>query len=588
MQYGDQAEVVEFLTRSQYDKTNTEPRVIETHISIIVLRGDRAWKLKRALHLPYLDFSTAAMRATACEREVQLNRRTAPGIYLGTRRITRQADNTLAFDGDGALVDAVVEMRRFDDQGLFSRLAAEGGLTRNVLTALARNIAGFHQQAQIHPGVAGAGAIESVLELNEQNTDMAAVFGNDAVRALRSALRCGLQQHQTLLDARAAAGKIRHCHGDLHLRNICLIDGVPTLFDCIEFNESIAVIDVLYDLAFLLMDLWQAGLRADANWVMNRYLDACDEIDGLTLLPYFMALRASIRAQVLATQAQLPGISHRDQIVAEAQNYLDLAMSMLEPAAPILVAIGGLSGSGKSTVAAGIAHLIGAPPGARVLASDRIRKHLAGVPPESTLPPHTYTREASERVYRTLYQQAEAILANRASVVADAVFARPEERQRIEHCAARADVPFVGIWLQVQADTLITRVEARRDDPSDAGKDVVLEQLARYQPASDWANIEAGEAAEATLHKVLAVIESHPVPTIASASPPPWSEAPPGWDWLAQDADGRWYWYAVEPQLGFAGGVWRSPRRAQQFAAQGACNPRWHESCRKRPQGETT
>ena len=490
MQYGKQTEIIDFL--KQAGAASDDVRVIPTHISVIVLKGDKAWKLKRAVLLPYADFSTPGLRLAACEREVVLNRRTAPSIYLGTRRITRQADGSLAFDGPGELIDAVVEMRRFDDDTLFSKLAAAGRLGRPLLSALARDIAVFHQEAEERPGD-GAANIEAILTLNEKSTQMAQVLGEAAVHELRAALRTGLTQHHQRLAARGHAGRIRLCHGDLHLRNLCLVDGHPTLFDCIEFNEALSTIDVLYDLAFLLMDLWQAGLREEANWLMNRYLDESDDTDGLPLLPYFMALRASIRAQVLATQAGMPGEPHNEKLAADAQAYLTLAMELLQPAPVRLLAIGGLSGSGKSTRAAAVAHQIGAAPGARILATDRIRKKLAGVTALTRLPAHSYTLESSQRVYSALYAQAARTLAEGYSVIADAVFSRLDERQAIERCATEAGVPFQGIWLETDPATLISRVEARRDDPSDATAQVVRAQLERGLGPLSWTVIPAAE-----------------------------------------------------------------------------------------------
>lgn len=572
MLVGDQSDIIEFLRASAAASGTGPAEIIETHISIIVLGPERVWKLKRAVRLPYADFSTPERRTAACEHEVALNRRTAPELYLGVRRITRGHDGRLAFDAPGELADAVVEMRRFDQNTLFSELARAGRLDRPTLTALARNIARFHAAAQSKECPHGAANIADILELNEQNTALPAMLGEQATHALRGALRDALARHRDVLDARARAGKIRHCHGDLHLRNLCLIDGHPTLFDCIEFNDALATSDVLYDLAFLLMDLWHAGLPAEANWVMNRYLDDNDETDGLALLPFFMALRASIRAQVLATQAELPDSANRAALVDEANGYLNLATQFLQPATPCLLAIGGLSGSGKSTVAAAIAHRLGAAPGARVLATDRIRKQLAGVPAETRLPKESYTREASERVYATLYERTLTTLGANTSVIADAVFSRPEERQAIADCAARAGTGFQGVWLDAPPETLLPRVQARRNDPSDASIDVVQLQLARGTGAIDWATIPAGGDLAATAEAVLAV-----------ALTPSWSQAPEGFNWLAQDADGRWFWFAVAPQMGVAGGVWRSPRRAQRFAGQGVPNPLWYESCRQRP-----
>lgn len=507
MHDGDQSEVVEFLKRrSQAATAGNDASVIQTHISIVVLRGDRAWKLKRALRLPYADFSTVALRAAACEAEVRLNRRTAPSLYLGVRRITREPGGALTIDGDGELVETVVEMRRFDEDTVFSRLAAAGRLDRPMLSSLARNIAAFHAQADVLEGSQGAQRFTDILDLNEQCADMAPVLGEAPVNALRGALRAALEDHRECLDARAAAGKVRRCHGDLHLNNLCLVDGEPTLFDCIEFNDTLATTDVLYDLAFLLMDLWQAGRQADANWVMNRYMDACDESDGLPLLPCFMALRASIRAQVLCTQARMPLATQAAETRAQAQAYLELALRLLRPVAPRLVAIGGLSGSGKSTVAAAIAHRVGAPPGARILATDRIRKRLAGVPAEATLPAHTYTAESSARVYRVLCDETARTLESRYSVIADAVFSKDHERERIAECAAGAGVPFHGFWLTADPATLLARVEARRNDPSDATASVVLAQLERHAPPQTWSSVVAGGTADATAETVMTLL----------------------------------------------------------------------------------
>ena len=450
--------------------------------------------------------------------------------------------------------------------------ADRGELHRPLLTELARRIATFHSDAEIHAEVNGSAAIETVLALNEQCPDMAPVFGASAVDDLRLKLRAALDQHRALLDQRARSGKLRRCHDDLHLGNICLVDGRPALFDCIEFNNSIAIIDVLYDLAFLLMDLWEKDRRNDANWLLNRYLDENDETDGMSLLPMFMALRASIRAQVLATQANMPGTPDRAAIVQRAHSYFSLAVELLQPVAPGLLAIGGLSGTGKSTFAASIAHEMGAPPGARVLSSDRIRKQLAGVPAETVLPSNTYTPESSKRVYSALYERALMTLAAGGAVVADAVFGREAERREIESRARQAGVAFKGVWLEASTDALIRRVGLRRGDPSDATPEVVLAQLRNHSRPQDWLIVAADSPPTAA-------VLAEP----AAGFVPAWDKAPEGWNWRAQDADGRWYWYAVEPTPGMAGGVWRSPRRSQQYAGEARPNPTWHQTCEKRP-----
>jgi uncharacterized protein len=475
-----------------------EVKVIETHISIVVLAGERVFKLKRAVRLPYVDFSTSERRLAACRQELELNRRTAPMLYRAVRRITGEDDGHLAFDGSGALVDAVVEMARFDEDTLFDRMADRGALTPALMTELARAIARFHERAAVERGHGGAASMASVLDINERSLATTHLFAPAAVAAFIAAFRAALDGHAPLLDARERADKVRHCHGDLHLRNICLVAGVPTLFDCIEFDKAMATVDVLYDLAFLIMDLWHRGLRPAANLVLNRYLDERDEKDGLPLVPFFMAVRAAVRAHVTATQAEAAGAARGPKLAREAQAYFDLALALLAPKAPRLVAIGGLSGSGKSTVAAAVADRIGPPPGARILASDRIRKRLHGVPAEVRLPPEAYRPEISERVYALLMEEARTIAADGHAVIADAVFDRPIDRARIAGNAAAAGVPFTGLWLDAPAEALVSRVDARRGDASDATAEVVSAQLRRDPGAIDWKRISAREGATVT------------------------------------------------------------------------------------------
>ncbi len=401
MNVEDQSSTIAFLADPKTHGASPIDTVkIETHISLVVLVGNRAFKLKRAIRLPYLDFSTADLRLSACLREVELNKRTAPAIYRAVRRVTLEVDGSLAFDGQGPLVDAVVEMIRFDERTLFDRLATEGMLTNPILAETARMIARFHAGAAVDHSRRGSAIIDGVISINEQAFATTRLFSSDAVASLDRSFRGALNSHLKLLDAREKAGKVRRCHGDLHLRNICLLDGAPTLFDCIEFNEEIATIDVLYDLAFLVMDLWHLGDKPGANLILNRYLDESDENDGVPLLPLFMALRSDIRAHVIATHSEEENKRDRAKLAEQAKTYFDLSKELLVPTPARLIAIGGLSGTGKSTLAAAIADRIGPPPGARVLSSDRIRKRLHGVRAETRLPPEAYGAEISERVLR--------------------------------------------------------------------------------------------------------------------------------------------------------------------------------------------
>jgi predicted kinase len=299
------------------------------------------------------------------------------------------------------------------------------------------------------------------------------------------------------------AGKVRRCHGDLHLRNICLLDGKPVLFDCIEFSDEIASIDVLYDLAFLLMDLEYRNLQDLANQGYNRYLDLTNEDAGLATLPLFISLRAAVRAHVTATAANCVGAGGElERKRDEARRYLDFARRVLKPQSPRLIAIGGLSGSGKSTIARALAPTFGTRPGARVLRSDVIRKRLWGVMPESRLPSAAYAPDVSRRVYDAILERAAAALRAGYCAIIDAVSLGKEERRSFAFLAEQARVPFSGIWLGAAPEIMVARLGARHDDASDASAEVLGQQLQRDPGPIDWPQVDVGGGREASLAAV--------------------------------------------------------------------------------------
>ncbi len=501
----EQEDILAILAARLEAEDGARPETRETHISRILLSGARAFKVKRPVRLPYADFSTPQLRLDACEAELRLNRRTAPQLYRAVRRITREADGSLSIDGEGSLVDAMVEMQRFDEDGLFDRLAENGSLTRAHLDALADAIATFHESAQVVDDPQGARRIADVIALNARSMADLPALPQEQAAALREGQEEACSAHAALLDARARAGKVRRCHGDLHLRNICLHEGRPQLFDCIEFNETIATIDTLYDLAFLLMDMRMRAsddpwLGQAAAHVANRYVDRSRDDAGYALLPLFMSLRAGIRAIVAATQ-----IAEGDEdpeLAPRMRAYLDLACDLLEPVPPRLVALGGFSGSGKTTIAEALAPGIGAAPGARVIESDRLRKHMFGVAPETKLGPQAYTAEVSQAVYADMRARATQVLAGGGSVILEAVHARPEERNAAAAIAGAAGCPFHGFWLEVDPAALKARLAARAETASDATGAVLEAQITKGTGPLDWQRLppagegEAGIAAQ--------------------------------------------------------------------------------------------
>jgi aminoglycoside phosphotransferase family enzyme/predicted kinase len=497
----DQAAVIAFLADPASHGGAAVAR-IDTHASIVFLVGERAYKLKRAVQFSYLDYSTPALREQACRAELALNRRTAPELYEEVCPITRAADGRLALGASGTAVDWVVVMRRFDQETLFDGMAERGQLSSTLMFDLAEQIARFHAAAEIDDQCGGSQGMAATTASDARNLRAAvpATFDPTEVETLIAATQAELARITPLLDARRRAGKVRHCHGDLHLRNICLVGGRPTLFDGVEFNRLISNIDVLYDLAFLLMDLHVRGLDALGNAVFNRYLDLQDEGDGLAALPLFLSVRAAVRAHVdaaAAAQQTRPEVQLRTS--EEARRYLAHAIDLLKPRPPRLLAIGGLSGTGKSTVAYGLAPELGGVPGGRVLRSDVVRKGLFGVALTDRLPSSAYRGEVGQRVFERMREEAAAALAAGRSVVTDAVYARRAERDAIAAVAARVGVPFVGLWLDAPAEVLEARIAARRGDASDATAAVLRHQLSYDLGGIDWHRIDAGGPAHAVI-----------------------------------------------------------------------------------------
>jgi uncharacterized protein len=493
-----QADVVAFLSDGEsYGLPGVEVERITTHAALVFLAGERAYKMKRAVHYSFLDFRTLEARSRALQAELELNRRTAPMLYRRVVPVTREADGRLKLAGDGTPVEWLLEMARFDQAARLDCLAARGELTPRVVDDLAAEIADFHERAAVRDGLGGHAGMRAVIEGNAE--DLAGLPGwvLPLARSERLTLCCRdeLARRRQLLEARRRSGRVRHCHGDLHLGNIVLLDGRPVLFDCLEFDEALAATDTMYDLAFLLMDLEHQALGGLAQRLLNAYLDAATDDAGLALLPLFLACRAAIRAKVLGFAAA----QRTDRAAAaavEAQTYLERALAYLEPAPARLVAIGGLSGTGKSTLARLLAPGLGPAPGAVVLRSDVARKRLFGVASGERLPERAYRKEVARDVYDALAARAAAVVAAGHAAIVDAVFLDPKERAQVEAVAAGAGVPFRGLWLSAPEEVLVERVAERRGDVSDATPEVVRGQLAIDPGAMSWRRLEASGFSE--------------------------------------------------------------------------------------------
>jgi uncharacterized protein len=509
----DQADALAFLAAGAGAGIAARAVVrVDTHASAVFLIGDRAFKLKRAVRYPYLDYSTLPRRRAACRTEFAINRRIAPSLYRRVRAIRRRGNGTTGFGGAGRIIDWVIEMRRFDGALLLDSLAERGGLTPPLMRALADTIAAFHARARRTRTRGGRKGIARVIDGNLDNLRAAgAALDQGAVERLAASWRNALAAAGPVLERRRRGGKVRRSHGDLHLGNICLVDGKPTLFDAIEFSAEFTQIDVLYDLAFLVMDLVHRRLGALASLVLNRYLDVTDDDGGIAALPLFLSLRAGIRALVaVAAAARQRRAADRRKQHRLAHSYLALAEALLAPAKPRLVAVGGRSGSGKSTIAQALAPDLPPPPGARVLRSDVLRKTMLHRPPEARLPASVYTRATTKRVYANLLRRAARILAAGRSVILDAAFLDAGERCAADLLATKSRVAFTGLWVEAPPQVMAARIAARRGDASDATRAVLAQQL-EYDPGPiAWRRIDSGAAVPRVVAAARRVLDAAP------------------------------------------------------------------------------
>ena len=453
----------------------------DTHLSHVFLSGCRAFKLKRAVRLPFVDFSTVDQRRVACQAELDINRRLRSPLYVAVAPVIQVGDGSYRIGGEGDTVDWVVVMRRFDQSHQFDVMARKGALTVDLVERAAERIVDMHADAPATALAGHAADYRHVIEmLRRTELEAAESLGLEpGLPAPYDRLDRELARVDALIERRRAAGKVRRVHGDLHLRNICLFEGEPTPFDALEFDERMATTDVLYDLALLLMDLRRLDLPEHANAAMNRYWDAVGEDEeALQLLPFFTSLRAAVRMAVAVEAGRLE----------EAQKYREVAFQMLERKPPAMVAIGGLSGVGKSAVARAVAPLLAGPAGARVLRSDVLRKRSLGLKPQETAGAQAYAPAQRAGIYRKLTVHAKSAMAAGASVVADATFRVSTTREAIACVGGQNSFAF---WLDAPLQVRLARIGRRSGDASDADAAVAMKQEEPGDLGAGWRRLDA-------------------------------------------------------------------------------------------------
>jgi len=506
-----QSDIIDFLSHPESYGLPCDRVVkrLDTHISIVFLAGEYAYKLKRAIALPFVDFSSLKSRAYFCAQELEINRCFSPELYVDI--VPVGFTQTFNLDGEGKVVDWLVKMKRFDQDTLFDRLCEENKLDEDTVMQLVDRVVLHYEQAEKNDQYGGLAGMERAFNghyLALENCP-AHVLNKSQIEMLKETVSQILFECASKLEERRKNGMVRHCHGDLHLRNICLFNGKATLFDAIEFEPDYAIIDVLYDLSFLLMDLIHRRRHDLASLVFNRYLGMTGDVAGLAVLGLFLSSRATIRAHVSAVASQNQKTQKATEFwEQEARTYLVEAQHFLVSEIPVLIAVGGLSGCGKSVLAKGLAPRVGRMPGAYIARTDMIRKRLSGLKPWQKLGEDGYSRAVTAKTYEKLYEEIETVLRSGYSVIVDGVFAREGERNKLENLARALKIPFHGIWLSAPLNVLEERVTLRQNDVSDADGAVVRSQSLYDIGRLDWSQVDASQDIETVLKKSLKVLDA--------------------------------------------------------------------------------
>lgn len=486
------ARLVAALTRPEcYPHPVREIQVIETHISWVLTTGDYAYKIKKPVNLAFLDFSSLGLRRFYCEEELRLNRRFAPDTYLEVVEI-RGAPQHPVIGGEGPVLEYAVKMREFAQDALADRLLARGELPSQLIIELARKTAAFHAQAARAGRDSRFGMAPAVLDPALENfRQILPLLDAPPDKSQAHSLRYWTEQQYRRLSAtfaqRRERGFIRECHGDLHLGNVALVEGAITAFDCIEFAENLRWIDVMSEVAFLVMDLVDHERPDLAYLYLNTYLEHTGDYAGLAVLRFYLVYRALVRAKVNCIHSRQPGLGReaRWELTAAFRQYIALATRLSAPARPALVITHGVSGSGKTTATQALAQYLGAIR----LRSDVERKRLHGLDPfaasGSGVASGIYSREASAATYRRLAQLARTVLAAGYPVIVDAAFLDHAQRTAFHALAAELHLPFAIIDF-VAAERQLRERLARRaasgSDASEADVAVLEHQLVTSEP----------------------------------------------------------------------------------------------------------
>ena len=473
--------IQQMMSPEFYPHPVTEPiQLLQTHISYVLLTGDYAYKIKKNVNFGFLNYSSLELRKNFCDEEFRMNKRGAPEIYLEVLPIS-QIEDKFQINGAGETVEYTLKMRQFPQDTLFLSLFEQGKLTETIMEDLGEIVAEFHAQAPINDYIRTFGEVAQIRQAIDENYQQTEKYiggpqTSEQFAETKAFTDSFFTESKELFDRRIKDNWIRECHGDLHLRNICLWNGKIMLFDCIEFNEPFRFVDVMFDIAYAVMELegWQ---RADlSNAYLNTYVEQTGDWEGLQVLPLYLSRQSYVRAKVTSFLLDDPGIpiEQKEKAKETAAKYYKLAWQYTKSRQGKLILMSGISGSGKSTVARQLARKIGAIH----LRSDAVRKHLAGIPLQERGGDDLYTAEMTQKTYDRLLELGIKLASQGYPVILDAKYDRVALRSQAISQAQNHHLPLEILYCNAPEAVLRDRLSSRTGDVSDATASLLSSQLA--------------------------------------------------------------------------------------------------------------
>ncbi|MCA9034698.1 MAG: AAA family ATPase [Planctomycetaceae bacterium] len=486
--------VQDLLTESAWLHDVDQIRLIETHISWVILTGQFVYKIKKPVDVGFADFTTLQSRRHFCEEELRLNRRLAPDLYLRVVPVCRLGDGQIRVESDlnapcesSTIIEYAVCMRQFDNDRLLIRMAEQGKLTSEIIDDLGEQVGHFHESIDVAPPDSPFATVAAAVGPPMENFKALHLLcqggGTPDVAALEQWTMKEGGRLATRFQKRAMDGRIRECHGDMHLGNMFLNpSGHVTVFDGIEFNDAFRWIDVACEVAFTMMDLYDHGQAACAWRFLDRWLQITGDYDALGVLRFYLVYRAVVRCKVDLIRAQQSGVSIQvvTSLCRESTQFLKLAESFTQPVNPAIIITCGPSGSGKTWGSQPLVEQLGFVR----IRSDVERKRMVGLSAldtsQSSVGKGLYSSQSSERVYRYLLELAQSVVDSGYGVIVDATFLKSSQRRMFQEWAIQCNLPFIILQFDARPETLIERVRQRAafgQDASEANEQVIQSQL---------------------------------------------------------------------------------------------------------------